>query len=59
MPRKCPTADHEKIKAFGYDRHCTKCGAIVNEDVVVAANCKKEHSIHASRGLKHCPDCGE
>lgn len=59
MARKFLVADHEKLKAFNHDAHCTKCGKRVNPDALVAVNCKKEHKIHASRGLKYCPDCGK
>ncbi|MEK7631965.1 MAG: hypothetical protein AAB445_03825 [Patescibacteria group bacterium] len=59
MARKCLEADHEKLKAFGHDTHCTKCGKQVNPDAIVAVNCKTQHKIHTSRGLKYCPDCGE
>lgn len=59
MANKCPAADHAKLKSFNYDRHCAKCGTVVNEDALTLVNCKKEHKIHASRGLKYCPDCGK
>lgn len=59
MPKKCAPSDHEKLKAFGHDRHCTRCGVVVNEEALVTVNCETKNQIHASRGLKHCPDCGE
>lgn len=59
MPKKCPAADHETLKKFNHDPFCTRCGEHVNPDALVSVDCKKEHKIHASRGLQHCPDCGE
>ncbi len=59
MPKKCSVDEHKKITDFGYDPYCAWCGAHVNEAATSAPNCRDDHPLHASRGLKFCPDCGE
>ena len=59
MAKQCSQAYHQKLKELGRDSFCTEWGESVIADALVRVGCGKEHAAHASRGLKHCPECGE